>query len=249
MKKYNVITTTDLGTFIINKNDIGVGWQLSEFGTYDPNEISLMRQVMHFLRTKKENLIALDVGANIGIHSVILSSEVGGGRVYSFEAQRIIFNMLCGNIAINSLENVLCYHNAVSDVNELINIPQFNYGMPMSFGSVEFAGVQNEKIGQEPRYDLSEKVSTIVLDDVSFQQVDFMKIDVEGMEHKVLKGSDALIKKFKPIIFLEYLKSDSNDLIEHLVSNKYNIYSGIGANFLCFPENFAMRFDGLEKIA
>ena len=249
MKKYNVITTTDLGTFIINKNDIGVGWQLSEFGTYDPNEISLMRQVMHFLRTKKENLIALDVGANIGIHSVILSSEVGGRRVYSFEAQRIIFNMLCGNIAINSLENVLCYHNAVSDVNELINIPQFNYGMPMSFGSVEFAGVQNEKIGQEPRYDLSEKVSTIVLDDVSFQQVDFMKIDVEGMEHKVLKGSDALIKKFKPIIFLEYLKSDSNDLIEHLVSNKYNIYSGIGAIFLCFPENFAMRFDGLEKIA
>ncbi len=248
MKKYNVITATDLGTFIINKNDIGVGWQLSEFGTYDPKEISLMRQVMHFLRAKKENLVALDIGANIGIHSVVLSSEVGEGRVYSFEAQRIIFNMLCGNIAINSLENVHCFHNAVSDVSELIDIPQFDYGKPMSFGSVEFTGFQNEKIGQEPRYDLSEKVPTIVLDDVSFQQVDFMKIDVEGMEYKVLKGSDALIKKYKPIIFLEYLKSDANDLIERLVSNKYNIYSGIGANFLCLPENFATKFDGLKRV-
>ena len=65
-------------------------------------------------------MIALDIGANIGIHSVVLSSEVGEGRVYSFEAQRVVFNMLVGNIALNSLENVFCYHNAVSNQNELI---------------------------------------------------------------------------------------------------------------------------------
>ena len=80
--------------------------------------------------------MALDIGANIGIHSVVLSSEVGEGRVYSFEAQRFLFNMLVGNIALNSLENEFFYHNAVSNQNELIDIPTFDYGKPMSFGGV-----------------------------------------------------------------------------------------------------------------
>jgi len=36
MRRYNVITSSEIGTFIINKKDVGVGWQLSEYGYYDP---------------------------------------------------------------------------------------------------------------------------------------------------------------------------------------------------------------------
>jgi FkbM family methyltransferase len=203
---------------------------------------------MRFLRTLNPKLVALDIGANIGIHSVVLSSEVGEGRVYSFEAQRVVFNMLVGNIALNSLENVFCYHNAVSNQNELIDIPTFDYGKPMSFGSVEFGGAQNESIGQSPFFGACEKVPTIVLDEVNFQQVNFMKIDVEGMEIKVLLGAKNLIDKFKPIILVEYLKSDKDELIYFLKNIDYKIYIGLGANYLCVPINLKFSLNSLQEV-
>ena len=49
LKKYNVITSSDIGIFIINKNDTGVGWQLSQFGTYDQKELEAIREIMRFL--------------------------------------------------------------------------------------------------------------------------------------------------------------------------------------------------------
>ncbi len=248
MKKYNVITSTEIGTFIINKNDIGVGWQLSQYGTYDPKELAVIREIMKNMRKLNSNLIALDVGANIGVHSVVLSKEVGGGRVYSFEAQRMIFNMLAGNIALNSLENVLCYHNVVSDQNELIDIPKFDFGRPMSFGSVELGGQQKESIGQEPILGEYEKVPTIVLDEVNFQQVNFIKIDVEGMELKVLLGSKKLIEKFKPILLVEYLKSDKEKLISFIKNNGYKIYAGLGANYVCLLAGSNFSISSLQLL-
>ena len=58
MKKYNVITSSDIGIFIINKNDTGVGWQLSQFGTYDQKELEAIREIMRFLRTLNPKLVA-----------------------------------------------------------------------------------------------------------------------------------------------------------------------------------------------
>ena len=190
MKKYNVVVPTDLGLFIINRNDIGVGWQLSKYGAYDQNELQAIKTLMKLLRTKSPNLVALDIGANIGVYSVMLSKEVGSkGLVYAFEAQRIIFNMLAGNIALNSVDNVWCFHNAVSDTPSLIDIPIFDYGKPMSFGSIEFVGHQKEDIGQKPLVGKSEKVSALIIDSINFDRLNFMKIDVEGMEINVLRGA------------------------------------------------------------
>jgi hypothetical protein len=61
LKKYNAIVATDIGTFIINKNDLGVGWQLSEYGTYDPQELHAVREVLRILKTSAPNLVVLDI--------------------------------------------------------------------------------------------------------------------------------------------------------------------------------------------
>ena len=248
MKKYNAIVATDIGTFIINKNDLGVGWQLSEYGTYDPQELHAFRDVLRILKTTTPNLVVLDVGANIGVHSVVMSQEVGGGAVFAFEAQRIIFNMLAGNIALNSLSNVLCFHNAVTDTPGLIDIPIFDYGRPMSFGSVEFGGLQIEDIGQKPIVGQSEKVTGLVIDQMDFQQIHFMKIDVEGMERQVLRGAEKSILKFRPLILIEYLKSDKDEIIAWLKKAEYKIYSGIGANYLCVPLESKIVFSDLSVV-
>lgn len=249
MKKYNVLVATDIGSFIINKNDLGVGWQLSEYGTYDPNELEAIKGLFGIIRKVKPNLVALDIGANIGVHSVILSDQVGPkGKVYAFEAQRIIFNMLAGNIAINSLSNVICLHHAVGDTIGSIDIPIYDYGKPMSFGSIEFGGRQNEEIGQKPQLGTSEKVQLITIDDMNLHQLDFVKIDVEGMEVKVLKGAQKSITKFRPYMLIEHLKSDKEEIISWLKSSDYIIYSGIGGNYLGIPKEAGLTIDDLTLV-
>lgn len=250
MKKYNVVVATDIGSFIINKNDLGVGWQLSQYGTYDPNELQAVKELLRVLRNFTPNLVVLDIGANIGVHSVALSESVGPkGLIYAFEAQRIVFNMLAGNIALNSLSNILCFHNAVTDKPGFIDIPIFDYGKPMSIGSVEFGGTQKENIGQQPLDGKAESVPALLIDDLNLNQLDFMKIDVEGMEINVLKGALKSIAKFRPLMLLEYLKSDQRELIEWLKVADYIIYSGIGANFLCIPKEAGLTIDDLTLIS
>jgi len=210
-----VVVSTDIGSFIINKNDLGVGWQLSQYGTYDPNELQAVKELLRVLRNFKPNLVVLDIGANIGVHSIALSESVGpNGVIYAFEAQRIVFNMLAGNIALNSLSNILCFHNAVTDTPGFIDIPIFDYGKPMSIGSVEFGGAQKENIGQKPLDGVAEKVPAVLIDSLNLDQLDFMKIDVEGMEINVLRGAANSIAKCRPIMLLEFLKSDQTTLIE-----------------------------------
>ncbi len=250
MRKFNVIAPTDIGTFIINKNDLGVGWQLSTYGCYESKEMAAVRVIIDVLReNRKRDLFALDIGANIGIHSVFLSDLVGpSGKVYAFEAQRIVFYMLAGNISINAKNNVYCYHNAVADRPHSIDIPQFDYGKPLSFGSVEFGGKQTEWIGQAPNPISSEKVQAIAIDDLKIEDVDFIKIDVEGMELAVLTGAKETIELSRPIVLAEYLKSDKTALAEWFKSRHYTVYSGIGDNYLCVPLEIGVRFGDLTEL-
>jgi len=255
MKKYNVLIASDLGTFIINRNDLGVGWQLSEYGIYDRVEMNYLKILMGILRSNRPNLIALDIGANIGMHSFLFSSQVGPlGQVYAFEAQRLVFNMLAGNMAINSINNVHCFHNAVSNERTFIDIPQFDYGKPLNIGSIEFGEKQKEGIGQDriENQERQEQVLTVVLDECTFDHVDIIKIDVEGMEMKVLDGAKQLIKKCSPLMLIEYLKSDPAVMQEWLIKAGYTLYTGIGANYLCVPEHLGMKIGsdigGLMKL-
>lgn len=249
MRRYNVIIATDIGTFIVNKNDLGVGWQLSARGTYDPDELKLLRSMLRNLRKLRPNLLVMDIGANIGVHSVVLADEVGpGGKIIALEAQRIVFNMLAGNIALNSIENVHCLHLAASAAPGFIDIPQFDYGKPLSFGSVEFGAEQREAIGQERRHapDRQEQVECVTVDSFGLAQLDLMKIDVEGMELDVLAGARAAISKYRPILFIEYIKCDRAALRQWLQAAGYRRYV-FAHNYLCLPQESPLAITGLTE--
>jgi len=244
-KRYNVTISTDYGTLIINKHDRGVGWQLSERGCYDADEIELFR---HMIRTMKQaaperQMIMLDIGANIGIHSVALSAEIGAtGRIYAFEAQRLVFYMLAGNVALNSLENVHCLHKAVGAEVGMIDIPQFDFSKPLIQGSVEFGPQQNEPIGQERRkdLDLQDQVECVTIDSLALPRVDLMKIDVEGMEIQVLQGAENTISKYYPLIFVEFHKTDRGLLQNYLTERGYTLYVHT-VNYLCIHKSSPIR--------
>ena len=98
---FNAVVKGKYGYVVFNKNDRFIGQSIEKYGDYCEHEVALFKQICH------PGNVVIDVGASIGPHTLALSRLVGnGGRVYAFEPQRIVFQTLCANIALNSITNV-----------------------------------------------------------------------------------------------------------------------------------------------
>ncbi|CAB3760001.1 hypothetical protein GQ57_30555 [Burkholderia sp. MSh2] len=250
-KLNNVLIPTPHGLMVVNRNEaafsFGVGVALLEEGGYDPREIGFVRDIVNLL---PPGCVVLDVGANIGVHTLEFARacEAKGGIVHAFEPQRILFQMLAGNVALNSYQNVHCHLAAVSSKLGQLSMPAIDYSVPSSFSGIELGqGRQNENIGQLPKWDQSqETVPLITLDSLDLPRVDFMKIDVEGMEIDVLEGARNLITKFRPPIYLEYAKNDSENLAKLLRELGYTIFVFSRLDWIAVPrENSTIQITGL----
>src|SRR4051812_16828084 len=90
------------GRFLYNVNDTFVGRSLDLYGEWCEEEIEVLSQII------KPGSVVLDIGANIGTHTICFAKQaLPGGVVYAFEPQRLVFQNLCANIALNQLVNVI----------------------------------------------------------------------------------------------------------------------------------------------
>src|SRR5262249_42859653 len=131
------------GTMLYNFHDCYVGRSLEMYGEYSEGEIQLFRQ------TIKQGQMVIDVGANIGAHTVFLAQQVGlGGSVLAFEPQRLAFQTLCANVAINSIPNVQCAHLAVGARAGAIKVPLLEYRTENNFGGLNLESQESgETVG------------------------------------------------------------------------------------------------------
>jgi FkbM family methyltransferase len=247
--RYNVLVSTAQGTLITNRNDLGVSWQLASRGAYDPDEVELLRQVA---LASGLGAVVLDIGANIGVHSISIGESLWPhGCVYAFEAQRLLYYALAGNIALASLDNVFAFHRAVGGNPGRIPIPNFDYAAPLSFRSVEFGPRQTEDIGQSRRDPGSRPdfVEVVTVDSLELSRVDLAKIDVEGMELEVIAGATQTIERLRPVLFVEFLKCDRHALANRLWGWDYQLYRCTG-NLFAIPPQLAgnSRVNGLERV-
>jgi FkbM family methyltransferase len=253
-KLNNVLLSTPHGLMIINRHEanfpFGVARALAQDGVYEPQEIWLLREVINHL---PPGCVLLDIGANIGVHTLEFAraSAHKGGMVHAFEAQRVVYYMLAGNVAINNHENVICHHKAVGAAPGELTLPKIDYGIPTSFGSIELGeGRQREAIGQNPEWhDSNEKVPVITVDSLGLPRADLLKIDVEGMEMQVLQGAQATISQHKPFICIEFFKSDATALKTWLRTAGYRLYLLNQLNWVAVhPENPAVQISGLPPV-
>ncbi len=221
-----VAAATDHGTMIVNRFDYhavegnrsyGVGYQLLDQGRYDPDEVDLLLRLLDLRRQHYgDGVIAVDCGANIGVHSVEWARHMTGcGVVLAFEAQERIYYALAGNLALNNCFNARAIHAAVSNEAGTMRIPLPNYLVAGSFGSLELRRREHtEFIGQPIDYSENKmtEVRTVNLDSFTFPRLDLVKIDVEGMEPEVLAGAAASIGRLRPILFVEMVKTDRDAL-------------------------------------
>lgn len=201
------------GYVLCNRNDAVIGRLVQAYGEYFEGEVDIFRSVL------RPGDVALDIGANIGVHTLALARLVGrSGFVLAFEPQRLVFQTLCANVALNSLDNVHCVNAAVSDSIGTLNLFDANPDVPNNFGGVELAILAGTT--GAPR------VSQLTLDDyLEVASLRLMKIDVEGMESAVVRGARRALARFKPVLYVENDRVDASpELLALLMELGYQAY-------------------------
>ena len=218
---FNHVRECRYGVMLYNINDIYIGGSLEHYGEFSEGEIEVFRQVA------RPGDTIVDVGANIGAHTLYFAKTVGAqGFVYAFEPQRIIFQALCANVALNSLIHVQCLPVALGERPGKTKVPVMD---PVRQNN--FAGLQ---LGEFPE---GEIVDVVPLDSLHLPQCRLIKIDVEGMESSVLRGAVATIKAHQPFLYVENDRPDKSQELTRLIAELgYKMYWH--EPFLYNPDNF-----------
>ena len=200
--------------FLYNANDIYIGASLEAYGEFSGVEADLIEALV------APGDVVIEVGANIGALSVGIAKKLGPrGRLFAFEPQRVVFQMLCANIALNSLFNVECLWMAVGAQRGMVVVPEMNFSKKQNFGGLSIVGAQT---GHPVP---CETLDGLLDSDSDRDRVRLIKIDVEGMELDVLSGARRLIMKSRPMIYLENDRREkSAALITLLGELNYDLY-------------------------
>jgi FkbM family methyltransferase len=251
LKPRHVIVRSDYGPIVINRHDNTIGRAISECGSWEKDEIELLRWVVSACYRSDTEIEILDVGANVGSHTLAFAKfPFSRVTVHAFEAQLEIFEMLVTTVELNHFDNVRCHHNAASSISgELIRIPAVDYEQAANFGALELESAIHHDFDGKRVAGTTETIETIRIDDMALDRVRLMKIDTEGMEHKVLAGAAQTIGRCRPVLFLEYEKTDFSFVKCFLRDGGYRSYYAQRPNILCVPAEFGdIRFDGAVSV-
>jgi FkbM family methyltransferase len=216
------IRNTPHGEVIFLPQDTYLGKSIAHYGQYSEEEALL------FARMLRPGMTALDVGANIGYFSLVMSKALGPlGKLYAFEPQALLYRLLCANLAMNGCANATCLLAAAGRRQGRILVPELDYFRELNFGGFSVG-----------RCETGVDAPVMAIDDLPLEACHFIKVDVEGMEQEVLEGAVRTIERFQPVLWVENDREDkAKDLVSFIYSIGYEAYWFI--NYLYNPKNYA----------
>ena len=193
----------------------------------------------HLLSLIRSGDCVIDGGGYVGTVALPLAARVGStGQIHCFEPDPLNFSRLEQHVRLNSLQNVHCLPLALAERSghlELVRPWPENGG-----GNL----VDNGTWGSCSRV----RVPSLSLDDWSrreaVQRVDLLKLDLEGYEVRALRGARQLLRRFRPLLFLEahepHLRNHGDDLagLERelaALNYRWEIIPGDIASLVAFP--------------
>jgi len=193
-------------------SDQVIGRSLQLYGEWAENEIAFLR---HFIRPADS---VLDVGANIGTHTLAFAQAVGPkGQVYAFEPRPEIFRLLEAAIRDNALTNVTLRQAAVGAIESVLHVPAIPTEDSVNFGglslveAIAHAGESIQKVDAGNVY----AVPMTTIDSLGLTTCRLIKIDVEGAELDVLEGARSTINRLHPVLYAECNSVEVGIAVKH----------------------------------
>jgi FkbM family methyltransferase len=183
-----------------------IGKSLARYGEWAEDEIALLR---HYLT---EGSTALDVGANVGVHTLAFAEMVGAtGSVIAIEGQPEVSTLLAYNIVANELSDRVKIVAALAGskpalVPYLAKVPNEN------MGALSFVQNVHEPEKLAVLSGLRITLPLITIDSLNLSSCALIKIDVEGMEEDVLAGATETLRLCRSVVYFEYANNDIDQL-------------------------------------
>jgi FkbM family methyltransferase len=219
MKKPNIIQLTTKRGFTLHAFEgDSITREAQQKGEYDSNTLDSLSEILAGIQPN----ISLDVGANIGNHTLVIAKY--SAKVLAFEPVNFVFDVLQSNIKQNHSSNITALNLGLSDKSAELMIHIASNGN-LGSSSIEANTGEGEQL----------IIHTVTGDNYlkqncNDQQIDFVKMDVEGHEAMALIGLKQTIAQHQPLLLLEW-KSDNTiaqfqslNLFEVLFSG-YEYYS------------------------
>lgn len=231
---YTIQLPTEYGTMLVNRHDINQTQHLLQTGrAIDHKDIE---NVLNFV---EPGSTVIDAGACFGAWTLAFARKAA--KVYSFEAQRLLFQQVCGSLALNGIENVFAHNVALgASSGYSIAVPKYDYNKTLQFGCVYLC--KRDKHGEMTQEipSSAERVRCAMIDDYALSNISVIKIDVEGMEGEVLRGAGHAINLHRPVLFVETLLV-GQPLVESYFEGMDYSFVNTGMDVLCIPnEKYAL---------
>ena len=206
---------------IFSFDDIGLIINLE--GRYENEILTLIEKLIKETFSDSKFKTALDIGANIGNHSLFFSQYFSS--VYAFEPNPVTYELLKINSTyVSKIKNIIPYCYGLSDKTKNVTL-KVN---PNNIGNSKIVFEDNLRVN----YSNQITIKVEKADNLSFlkdSNIGLIKIDVEGHEFFVLKGAEEIIRNNKPIIIFEQLAEEifngTSKSISFLSRIEYEFYT------------------------
>lgn len=202
--------------------------------TKDFFEKEILESILKKALEKHNKGVFLDIGSNIGNHTLFMFQKNLVTFAYCFEPVQDTFRILEKNISINNLQD---------------KVKLFNVGVGESQGKAQIACYTTNNTGMtQLKISNDGNIPIIAIDDIKFEQnISCIKIDVEGFELNVIKGMLNTIKKYRPVLFIEIRDQFFNEILKNLQSLGYE-FLRLEENSSCNVNNYLFFTTDVEQI-
>jgi FkbM family methyltransferase len=230
MPEINNFTVLDsiYGRFVVNRRDKFQAEALVRTGR--PHIQGELEVLLGIADTLPDGAFVVDAGANVGLVAIPLAQRLKprGGVVLAYEVQRMIYYALCAGAALNDLDNLFTFHQGLGARSRVEHMAPLDYGAPQDFGMYSL-------LNQPPAR--NEAVQITALDEIGLPRLDFLKIDVEGMEMEVLAGAKGVLGRHRPWCWVEYWMVGAETIAGAFAGLDYECYRMDELNLLCAPSD------------
>jgi len=237
---------------MLNRCDDGIVDQI--YYNLDYPEINDLNQ---FIKLLSPSSVVFDIGSNTGVYSILSAKTEPKSRIFAIEPNPINLKRLEQNLSLNNLSNVQIIPNAIGQENRLIQlyVPHNDIISDTTsaiehFSKSTYQGKLKWKKIEVEQFSIDELFVKLKL-----ENLDLIKIDVEGYEIEVLKGSKKILLEKRPKIlletfpdkerqawlvqFLEGIDYEAFTISESgLIKDQSNFKDKIGFNYMLLPSEF-----------
>lgn len=171
---------------------------------------SEVRLAKFMINQLQQGQVYIDIGAHFGYYTLLAAKLIGeNGKVFAFEAAGKTHEVLQRNT--KNMKQVEVLHNAVSNREEVISFYEFPI-LYSEYNSMDVEQFKNEEWIKRYKPEKTEvrAVTIDIFSEALFKKPDFIKIDVEGAEDKVLLGCKETLAKYRPMVIMEYISNSVN---------------------------------------